>query len=203
MAFNFETALKELNQFGLYDVLLPFFLVFAIFFGVLQRLSIFKGRDGKPNKKINMLIALAVATTFVMSPQTAQYLPMISQYFSLILIIFLGILLVLAVFGGKAANWIYYAILLFFIFMFAQNAGVFVSGTGRIGEFLTSPIVIVLGLIGLIVWLVTKESGTVSGSSSSGSRSSSPSGSSSSPRTQKVKRKKYHDTPVLKKKFKP
>ena len=52
-----RNAIEFLNDFGFYDVVLPFLLVFTIVFGVLEKTKLFGVTDKKPKQNINAMIA--------------------------------------------------------------------------------------------------------------------------------------------------
>ena len=54
--------LYQWEQAGIFSYVLPFLLIFAIVFGVLTRLNLFKGKkdDGTTNRTINAIVALVV-----------------------------------------------------------------------------------------------------------------------------------------------
>lgn len=60
-------AIEFLNDFGFYDVVLPFLLVFTIIFGILEKTKIFGTENKKPKKNINAMIAFVIALFFVAS----------------------------------------------------------------------------------------------------------------------------------------
>lgn len=61
----FENLVYYIVGTGAYEVLLPFVIIFAISFGVLDRMSIFKHENKKPNRKVNSIISLVLAFTTV------------------------------------------------------------------------------------------------------------------------------------------
>src|SRR3989344_5849172 len=54
--FSIGRILEQWSQYGLFDFILPFLLIFALVFGVLSTMNLFKD-----NKAVNGIIALAVA----------------------------------------------------------------------------------------------------------------------------------------------
>ncbi len=56
-------AVEFLKEFGFYDVVLPFLLVFTIVYAVLQKTKIFGAKE--PTKNINAMIAFVIALFFV------------------------------------------------------------------------------------------------------------------------------------------
>lgn len=86
----------QLQQIGVYDVILPFLLVFTIVFAVLQKVKIFGD-----TKNINLIVALIIGFLFLQN----NYLIFVLQRFlpnvSLFLIIFLMFLLAIGIFTGQ------------------------------------------------------------------------------------------------------
>jgi len=83
-------------QAGIFSYAIPFLLIFALVFGILSRMNIFKKADGKPNTTISGVIALAVAL------MTLQF-PFVSMFFAELfpaLGIGLAIILVVLIISG-------------------------------------------------------------------------------------------------------
>ncbi|MEK6819683.1 MAG: hypothetical protein AABY03_00605 [Nanoarchaeota archaeon] len=57
---SFGNVLSQWEQLGVFTYVLPFLLIFALIFGILQRVAVFKSGD-EPNKGINAIIAVATA----------------------------------------------------------------------------------------------------------------------------------------------
>ena len=53
--------LDTLNAIGLYDVVLPFLIVFTLMFALLQKTRILGTVDGEPNKRLNFMLAFLLA----------------------------------------------------------------------------------------------------------------------------------------------
>ncbi len=91
------TMIANWQQLGLYDIILPFLLVFTISFAVLQKVKIF----GQDSKKINVVVALVIGLLFLQN----SYLIFILQRFlpnmSIIMIAVLMFLLLVGIVGGK------------------------------------------------------------------------------------------------------
>ncbi|HIH15771.1 MAG TPA: hypothetical protein HA233_06070 [Nanoarchaeota archaeon] len=56
-------AVKLLQDFGFFDVILPFLLVFTVVFGILEKTKIFgtEGEKGHPKKNIDAMVAFVIA----------------------------------------------------------------------------------------------------------------------------------------------
>ena len=61
---NFRGALVQLDNLGLRDLFLPFFLIFAIIFATLQRIKLFDPEGS--GKKYNVIIALVLSLLPIM-----------------------------------------------------------------------------------------------------------------------------------------
>lgn len=60
----YQTLLQNLQQWGLLDFVLPVLLIFTAAFGILQKIKIFgegTAAARKPNKKVNLILALGIA----------------------------------------------------------------------------------------------------------------------------------------------
>ncbi|MDP2908831.1 MAG: hypothetical protein Q8N77_03415, partial [Nanoarchaeota archaeon] len=72
-------AIEFLNEFGFYDVVLPFLLVFTLVFAILEKTKIFGVEEKKPKKNINAMIAFVIALFFVATTElvagTREMLP--------------------------------------------------------------------------------------------------------------------------------
>lgn len=106
---NLYTVLSNWQQFGFFDVLLPFVLVFTIVFGVLQKVNIFG--TGSQSKNINVIISLALSLFFLQATPLIGLLQVFLPNVSLIILILVFGLLLIGLLGGqtalpKAAFWI-------------------------------------------------------------------------------------------------
>ena len=65
MVSTFRNVLEFLDTLGVYDVLLPFILVFAIMFAILEKSKVLgtetKGDVTIPKRNINSLVAFVIA----------------------------------------------------------------------------------------------------------------------------------------------
>ncbi len=84
--YVFQDAIYWLDQLGVRDVILPFFLIFTLLFAVLEKTQIFTTvktkADGtldlatrKPNKRINGILALCISLLAVIPHVTGSYPP--------------------------------------------------------------------------------------------------------------------------------
>ncbi len=91
LRISFDQIINSWQQAGFFSVMLPFLLIFALTFGILTRVKIFK-----ENKAINAIIAAVVGLM-------ALQVPMVTAFFSQLFPRFgiaLGIILVLMIIAG-------------------------------------------------------------------------------------------------------
>ena len=58
---SFGNVLSQWERLGVFSYALPFLLIFALIFGILQKVNIFGGAQGTSNKGINGVIAVSTA----------------------------------------------------------------------------------------------------------------------------------------------
>lgn len=88
---EFQDIIRELEDTGVYDVALPFLLIYTIVFAVLQKIELFgKGKS----HKYNMVIALVTAFLFI---RNEEFIDMMQQFIpnlSMALMVIFGVLLI-------------------------------------------------------------------------------------------------------------
>jgi hypothetical protein len=90
---TFEEGIQLLVDFGLYDVVLPFILVFTIVFAILEKINMF----GEQKKNINAMIAFVFGFITV---STLKYVNAINNLMSNTALIMVGGVLVLIILGS-------------------------------------------------------------------------------------------------------
>jgi len=100
MAADLRQSLEFLQDYGFYDVVFPFILVFTIIFATLQKVKIF----GEHSRRYNTIIAFVMALMFVAATKLVdalnEYLPIVG----LVLALFLGLMLIMGIFGVKEGS---------------------------------------------------------------------------------------------------
>ncbi|MBW2985045.1 hypothetical protein KY313_00105 [Candidatus Woesearchaeota archaeon] len=172
MAADFQQFIYGLEQYGLTDALLPFLLIFAVIFAILQKVKIF----GKDKKNINVILALVIGLLVVIPHVTNSYPPgqdvveimnNAIPNVSIILIAIVMLLILVGVFGSEVdiagtslAGWIALASFLVIGFIFGRSAGWFQywpDWLWWLDDPNTQALVIILLVFGVLIWFVTKE----------------------------------------------
>ena len=184
MAVNFRAIFSQLNTLGLNDVILPFLLLFAILFGVLQKVSIFTekvGADTKPNKKINAIIALAISLLVVIPHVTGGYpggvdiVDLMNRFLPQSTFVLLAVIIVLLLLGlvgvgiPSGVTWIVGGIAVLAlagIILFAVTPNRLPAWLSFLSDPALQALIIVLIVFGLIVKFVTSDDKPAGGAGS-------------------------------------
>lgn len=90
--YNFNDIIYSLQGMGVYDVFLPFLLVFAIFFAVLEKTKVL----GTSKRNINALVSMVVGFLLVAQRPIVDLINMFLPKVALIIVILLMFLLLLS-----------------------------------------------------------------------------------------------------------
>tara|TARA_Y100000310_G_scaffold277305_1_gene294955 strand:- start:31 stop:585 length:555 start_codon:yes stop_codon:yes gene_type:complete len=174
MATPFREIINFFANIGVFDVVLPFLLVFTIVFALLERTKVFgmEKIEGKEytKKNLNSAAAFVIAFLVVASSELVEVITEVSSKFVVLLFLIVLFLLLVGSFfkeephgvflegGWKTAFMVVVFLVLVFIFLDALNLTQdifdFLSGTNR-GEFVGSALLLVL--IILFIVYVTQE----------------------------------------------
>lgn len=172
MASPFRDVIIFFEEIGLYDVVLPFLLVFTIVFAILEKTRVFGTEtiNGKeyPKKNLNAVTAFVMAFFVIASSKLVEIITTVSSYTVILLMLSILFLLLVGSFmkegegGFLQGNWNYFFMIIMFagivlIFIYALGWwdvmwGFFRFETG--GEVVGS--IILLVIIVLFIWYIVK-----------------------------------------------
>lgn len=96
-------AIQFFQKFGLFDVLLPFLLVFTIVFAILEKTMILgteeKGKD-RPKKNLNSMVAFVVAMLVVASNKVVTALQVAIPNIVLMIVVSISFLMMIGTFAA-------------------------------------------------------------------------------------------------------
>lgn len=95
--FNFQDFITYLENIGAYQYFLPFLLVFAIFFAILEKTKIL----GQDKTNINGVVAAIIGLLLVVRTEIVDTINLFLPRTALILIVILMFILVIATLRGK------------------------------------------------------------------------------------------------------
>lgn len=93
MASPLAIAINFLEDFGFFDVVLPFLLVFTVVFAILEKTKIFGVEEQKPKRNINSMVAFSVALFVVAASNIVGIIRAALPTITLVLIIIVCFLL--------------------------------------------------------------------------------------------------------------
>ena len=162
-------AAKMLERSGFMDLILPLLLFFAVFFAILQKVELFKTKEGKTDRKLNTVIALALGLSIVV-PHAAGVLP--AQYDPVLVLQGIlpssGIVIIVALFavmilgfagGGQVPNYLTGLVGLGSVLALLVIALYAIWPRTPQLAFLNNPVMqsalIIIAVMGLVIWFVT------------------------------------------------
>ena len=101
MASPLEIAINFLRDFGFFDVVLPFLLVFTIVFAILEKTMILGSENNKPKKNLNSMVAFAMALFVIAASNVVSILQQSLPLVTLVLIVILSFMLLMGSFMGS------------------------------------------------------------------------------------------------------
>jgi len=163
MASYWSGTAKLLEQLGFIDVILPFMLVFTVLFAILQNTKVLGTENEKPKANLNATVAFIVALIFIVSFSRVITLGGILQNIALIVIAFLSLVIILGMFGTKMteSQWPLWAAFIATVLVFGGAYGFdeYIN-LKEIFRYLSTNLLIIVGIFALIVWFVTRGKGT-------------------------------------------
>ena len=176
----FDNVLALLQTFGFFRVVLPFLLVFAIVYAILQKTHVL-GEEGK-TKTISSIIALVMAFFFIAYTPVVNAIATLLPSASFLLIIVVLIMMVMALIGfkfegigDKPTIWmgiVGIVVVVIFLAIAGNSLGSSVPALYAFSQFMSGSIAvdipaetqaflvalaIIIGFIGIILYAVTRE----------------------------------------------
>ncbi len=183
-----SNALDFLREFGIFDVILPFLLVFAVVFGILEKTRILGeekvGKEIYPRKNLNAIVAFVFAMLVVAATKIVGVINLALPQISLLVIVALSFLMMIGIFMKPdntlyeklTKGWMTFLMILMFIaviFVFLGNlpANEKQSWLGfafdYVVEFWSGTLIATLVLLVVVIWAIvyiTKgDQGTIQG----------------------------------------
>ncbi len=155
---NFDQIINSWQEAGFFSIILPFLLVFALTFGILTRVKIFK-----ENKAINAIIAAVVALMALQVPMVPEFFSQLFPRFGIALAIILVIMIIAGFFVDPESAVINYVLLgisvIIVIVVLIQTAG----GLGlQSGQWWAVNWPVVAGAIFILILVIVIVAGTSS-----------------------------------------
>ena len=95
-------VIEFFGRLGIFDVVLPFLLVFTMMFAVLERTKVFgtEGKEGKTRKNLNAMVAFVIAFLVLASSKLVEAITTVSS--NVVMLVMLGVFFLLTIGAFKA-----------------------------------------------------------------------------------------------------
>lgn len=128
--FNFTDLLNNLDQWGFFEFLLPFLLIFALVYAILGQINIFKD-----NKGASIIVAIAIGFLSLQLGFVSTFFQTIFPRFGVALSILLVALILAGTFisSEKSYKWIFFGLggLIFLFVLFSSMSSWRFYGAGN------------------------------------------------------------------------
>lgn len=171
MVSPLESAMQFLRDFGFFNVVLPFLLIFAIVFAVLEKTRIFGTETVKgekvPRRNIDAMVAFVIAFFFVAATNLVEVIQIFLPQITFILIVIICLMLLIGAFsvegelkiGRGLKIFLIIIVLIVILFLLLNVFGLLGPFFELIKELWGGPVlstIIFLIIIAIVIWVVTK-----------------------------------------------
>ena len=120
------------ERFGMFDVILPFLLVFTIVFAILEKTRVLGEENGQPKKNLDSMVAFVIALLVTVAVNIIEVINRALPNLALLLIILISGLMVVGLFWGTGEIKIENSWLkaIFFVVLFIVVLGIFFDALG-------------------------------------------------------------------------
>jgi len=172
----FREALIFFDQIGLYDVVLPFLLVFTLVFGVLEKSKILGteriGDKTLPRKNLNAMIAFITGFFVVASAQLVELVNILVARVALILVILVCFMILIASMHAQQGDdgfdlqahkaWLSVVVIIAVVLIFLDGVGWLGAAWLYVTSYWDSTfmgvVLLFIILIGFIMWITSSKS---------------------------------------------
>ena len=163
----FRGMIGFLNKLGVYDVILPFLLVFTIIFAILEKTKIFGLENGLTKKNINAMVAFVIGFLVIASTRLVAVINEVMANVVLLVILGVSFLLLVGVFFSSEKEFSLENFptwqTVFMILMFIGVVVIFLNALGwlqfifdlfnNINADWAATLIFIIIIIGFIVWI--------------------------------------------------
>ena len=163
MGFNITDGMNALNEMGVFSYVIPFLLIFAIVFAILDKTKLLS-RDDNDNKGITAIIAVAVGLLALQFDIVSTFFATIFPRLGVGISIFLCFIILVGFFlpapqagkglGGQWIGWVIFA----GVIIWSLSSWLSFSGSSGFGGWFSEYIwaIVVLGVVVALIILVSK-----------------------------------------------
>jgi len=101
MATVLDPAIEFLRAFGLFDIILPFLLIFTLVFAILEKTRVLGEEGGKPKKNLNAIVAFVIGLLVIATANIVRIINEALPNIILLLVISIAFLILLGSFWAS------------------------------------------------------------------------------------------------------
>jgi peptidoglycan/LPS O-acetylase OafA/YrhL len=156
LRISLDQVINSWQQAGFFSIILPFLLIFALTFGILTRIKIFK-----ENKAINAIIAAVVALMSLQVPMVPQFFAQLFPRVGVALAVILVLMIIAGFFADPESPVVNYVLMgigvIIVIVVLIQTAG----GLGwQSGEWWSTNWPVIAGALFILILVIVIVAGT-------------------------------------------
>jgi len=104
--FDLNYALMQWQSIGIFDIMLPFMLLFAIFYAIFQKTKLFGAKPG-----IDAIVSMAIAFMAIINPFVNEIIKIVLQNMVIAILVIVAMMLMFGLLLGpkKPKSWIFFA----------------------------------------------------------------------------------------------
>ncbi len=102
---DFYSFISQLQAIGFFEYVLPFLLVFAITFSILEKTKIFGTVNNQPRTNVNVLVALIIAALLIAQTEIVMVINTFIPKMALFILVVLMFLIAFGMLTGKTEEW--------------------------------------------------------------------------------------------------
>ena len=108
-------VIELLGRIGVWDVIVPFIIVFTLVFAMLERTKVLGKEKDKPKTRLNAMVAFVMGFFVIALTDTLKAINLLSQYLVVVIVAGLMLMILLSFFGVRkleTSNFIKWAALI-------------------------------------------------------------------------------------------
>ncbi len=102
MASVLANTIEFFHKFGMFDIVLPFLLVFTIVFAILEKTRVLGEEKGEPRRNLNSMVAFVIGLIFISIIRLVEVINQALPEVALVLIIAVSLLMLVGLFWGTS-----------------------------------------------------------------------------------------------------
>jgi len=167
MASVFRGVIEFFVRLGIYDIVLPFLLVFTIVFAIMEKTKVLGLENGHTKKNLNSMVAFVVAFLVVASSRLVAIINETMANMVLLLLMSVCFLILIGSFMKETKEGVFLTgkwMTLFSIIMFVGLVFIFMNALGWLEPMwaymvsnydstVVASILLVAGIVGFIYWI--------------------------------------------------